>query len=57
MKYKSIVFKIVLAGFFLILSCAPKHNFIINSQSGVPVDPDIVYGHLPNGFQYILMEN
>ncbi|MCP4673866.1 MAG: insulinase family protein [Desulfobacula sp.] len=57
MKYKSIVVKIVLAGLLLILSCAPKHNFIINSQSVVPVDPDIVYGHLPNGFQYILMEN
>ncbi len=57
MKYKSTVFKFVLAGLLLILSCAPKHNFIIQSDSGSPIDPDIIYGHLPNGFQYILMEN
>ncbi len=57
MKYKSIIFKLVLAGLLLILSCAPKYNLIIQSDNGAPIDPGIVYGHLPNGFQYILMEN
>lgn len=57
MKYKIIVVKLVLFGLLFILSCAPKHNFVIESDSGVPIDPDIVFGHLPNGFQYVLMEN
>ncbi len=57
MKYKTIVVKLVIFGLLFILSCAPKHNFVIESDSGVPIDPDIVFGHLPNGFQYILMEN
>jgi len=57
MKYKTIVVKLVIFGLLFILSCAPKHHFVIESDSGVPIDPDIIFGHLPNGFQYILMEN
>jgi zinc protease len=34
-----------------------KADLVIQSGSGVPKDPDIIYGCLPNGFQYILMEN
>lgn len=57
MKYKTIVVKLVIFGLFFILSCAPKHNLVIQADTGVPIDPDIVFGRLPNGFQYILMEN
>jgi len=57
MKYKTFVLKFVILGLLFILSCAPKHNLVIQSDSGVPVDPDIVFGRLLNGFQYILMEN
>jgi zinc protease len=57
MKYKATVLKFVIAGFLLLFACVPRHNFIIQADNGVPIDPDIVYGRLPNGFQYILMEN
>ena len=45
-------------GLFLLFSCAhtPRH-LILNPNTDVQIDPGIVYGVLPNGFQYILMKN
>ena len=57
MKYKPLVVKLVVFWLFFILACAPKHNFVIPHGNPVSVNPDIVFGHLENGFQYILMEN
>ena len=37
-------------------SCAPKHPVPFSSVD-VPADPALVHGVLPNGFQYVLMEN
>ena len=49
--------KFVLTGLFFIFACAPVHNRIIQYDNGIPINPDIVYGSLSNGFQYILKEN
>ncbi|MCK5163362.1 MAG: insulinase family protein [Desulfobacula sp.] len=56
MNKNSIIFKIAILGFLFIFSCAPKH-LIVQSNNGVQIDPDIVCGVLPNGFQYILKAN
>lgn len=37
-------------------SCAPKHPVPFSSVDA-PADPALVHGVLPNGFQYVLMEN
>ncbi len=57
MRYKNNILKFVIVGLLFIIACVPKHNLVIQSDNGAPIDPDIVYGHLSNGFQYILMEN
>ena len=57
MNYRRIAFKGSILWFLLILSCAaPQHRIIVSDQ-GIQADPGIVYGILPNGFQYILKEN
>ncbi len=57
MKHSIITFRIVaIAVLLFLLSCGPKHPIIV-SDTGIQTDPAIVYGVLPNGFQYILMEN
>jgi len=41
----------------VIISCAaPQHRIFVSDQGG-QIDPGIVYGVLPNGFQYILKPN
>lgn len=58
MKIKTTLFLGVLAGMFFISACVSRHpQSLIQPDSGVPMDPDIVYGRLDNGFQYILQEN
>ena len=48
--------KAVVFCFLLIVSCTPRHP-IISTGRGIQTDPAIVSGILPNGFQYLLMEN
>lgn len=52
----NIIKKAVVISLLLFLSCVPKHAVVLK-DGGVSIDPQIVYGVLPNGFQYILMEN
>ena len=57
MIYRSIAFKASILWVLLIFSCAvPQHRIFVFDQ-GVQTDPGIVYGVLPNGFQYILKQN
>lgn len=57
MNCKRIACKISLLWVLLILSCAaPQHRIVVPDQ-GFQIDPGIVYGLLPNGFQYILKQN
>lgn len=56
MRNRAIAFKLAILGFLFIISCGPKHP-LIDPNNGIKSDPQIVYGVLPNGFQYILMEN
>ncbi|MBU8847985.1 MAG: insulinase family protein [Desulfobacterales bacterium] len=56
MKNSTIAFRVAVLGLLLLFSCAPKHPIII-FNNGIQADPAVVYGILPNGFQYILMEN
>ena len=57
MIYRSVFGKIfVLFCFVFLFSCGPRHPILI-PNSGVPMDPAIVYGVLPNGFQYVLKKN
>ncbi|MFH2058620.1 MAG: insulinase family protein [Pseudomonadota bacterium] len=39
-----------------LFSCGPQHPILI-PHSGFPTDPGIIYGVLPNGFQYVLKKN
>ena len=49
---------VAVTGLLLFLfSCLPGHPVIDQRSKGIQTDPAIVYGVLPNGFQYILMEN
>jgi zinc protease len=57
MNYRSIVVKGAILWCLLIISCAAPQQRIIVSDSGIKTDPGIVYGVLPNGFQYILKHN
>jgi len=41
---------------FAVASCSPKHP-VPFSSGDAPSDPALVHGVLPNGFQYVLMEN
>ncbi len=50
-------FKISILWFLIISSCAAPQQRIIVSDQGIQTDPGIVYGVLPNGFQYILKQN
>jgi len=52
-----VLLKVAILGLLLLFSCGPKHVIIEQSDNGIPTDPGIVYGVLPNGFQYVLMEN
>ncbi len=57
MVFRSNVFKVLILGLLVLLvSCAPKHP-VISSDKQTLIDPDIVYGALTNGFQYVLMKN
>ncbi|MCK4767205.1 MAG: insulinase family protein [Desulfobacula sp.] len=56
MKNSTIAFRIVVLGLLLLFSCAPKHSIVL-SNNGIQTDPAVVYGILPNGFKYFLMEN
>ncbi|MCF6246989.1 MAG: insulinase family protein [Desulfobacula sp.] len=56
MKPKSFLLKAALIFVLLFFSCAPKHPVNL-SNDGTSIDPRIIYGVLPNGFQYILMKN
>lgn len=56
MKNRAITFRIIVLGLLFLFSCAPKY-LIVDPDKGIQTDPAIVYGILPNGFQYILMEN
>ncbi len=51
------IFKVVILGLLFVFSCGPRHPVFEQSNNGIQTDPAIVYGVLPNGFQYILMEN
>lgn len=53
---KAIVVNTVAFCFLLIVSCAPRH-LVISTGNGIQTDPAIISGILPNGFQYLLMEN
>ncbi|WP_457554089.1 M16 family metallopeptidase [Desulfobacula sp.] len=56
-KYRGAAFKIVILCFLVIASCAVPRQKIVALNTTTPMDPDIVYGVLPNGFQYILKHN
>ncbi len=50
--------KILFFGLLFLFSCsAAPTRLIVNPANDILVDPDIIYGRLDNGFQYILMEN
>jgi zinc protease len=49
------IFLSILMG-VLLFSCAPKYAHVF-SANGIETDPALVRGVLPNGFQYVLMEN
>ena len=57
MNLMSLAFKISILWFLIISSCAAPQQRIIVSDQGIQTDPGIVYGVLPNGFQYILKQN
>ncbi len=57
MYYRNIAFKVSILWLLLIFSCASPQQRIIGSHQGIQIDPGIVYGILPNGFQYILKQN
>ena len=56
MNIKAIAVKAAVFCFLLIVSCAPRQPFVPIGSS-VQADPALVSGALPNGFQYLLMEN
>ena len=56
MNKRITVLTVAVIGLLLLFSCVPKHR-IITAGNGILQDPAIVSGVLPNGFQYILMEN
>jgi zinc protease len=57
MNYRSIIVKGTILWCLLIISCAVPQQRVIVCDSGIKTDPGIVYGVLPNGFQYILKHN
>lgn len=56
MNKNAIVVKAVVFCFLLIASCTPRHS-IISTGNGILTDPSVITGTLPNGFQYLLMQN
>lgn len=52
----AIAVKTVVLCFLVIVSCIPRHP-IVTTDTGMATDPAIVSGILPNGFQYLLVEN
>jgi zinc protease len=56
MKLNAIGLKIGILILVLMFSCATKDQ-VGFSANGFETDPALVYGVLPNGFQYVLMEN
>ncbi|NOX33179.1 MAG: insulinase family protein, partial [Deltaproteobacteria bacterium] len=57
MSKRRILFNIAVLGLLLLFSCTPGYKPVIKAGIGVKTDPGIVYGVLPNGFQYFLMKN
>ncbi|WP_300458528.1 M16 family metallopeptidase [Desulfobacula sp.] len=49
--------RILFFGLLCLFACAPKHPIVAPPINGSQIDPGIVYGTLPNGFQYVLMGN
>lgn len=56
LNLKALAVKASVFCFLLIVSCAPRHPFV-PIGNGLQTDPALVSGTLPNGFQYLLMEN
>ena len=57
LNIKAIAVKAAVLCFLLIVSCAPRQQPFVPIGSGIQTDPALVSGTLPNGFQYLLMEN
>ncbi|MFO7912178.1 MAG: insulinase family protein [Desulfotignum sp.] len=53
-KYCSFILLVLIWVAFV--SCAPKHPLPFASRN-LPADPALVHGVLPNGFQYVLLQN
>ncbi len=53
-KYFSFILLVLMGAAFV--SCAPKQTLPFASQN-LPADPALVHGVLPNGFQYVLLQN
>lgn len=49
-------FLLIFLGFLFLFSCSPRYRIVPNNIGG-QVDPELVHGILPNGFQYILKKN
>ena len=59
MSFRSAIIHVFfLVGLLGLLACSPRHPVIpFGSTPDTPKDPEIVYGVLANGFQYILKQN
>ncbi len=59
MIFRTVFGKAVILGLLVLFSCAPKLPLhpVLTPDSKDVIDPEIVYGVLPNGFQYILKRN
>lgn len=57
MQMSNRALNLLILGLLFLFSCASGPRLIVNPEAGAPIDPGIVYGVLPNGFQYVLMKN
>ncbi len=53
---KTIVITAAVFCFLVVLSCVPRHPIVLTGNA-IQTDPAINFGTLPNGFQYLLMQN
>ncbi|MBU1194939.1 MAG: insulinase family protein [Proteobacteria bacterium] len=59
MIFRTVVFRAVIVWFLVLFSCAQKSPLhpVVTPVGKAFIDPQIVCGVLPNGFQYILRQN